>query len=138
MAEIDDTGKVWIKGKFSTEYALRVGTTVIVPGKQEDDKLTAWVSDNALWADIHRPEQNRRILRKFALDLPATTHATLFNGFTKTKHADVEVVTSADSGVEEVKLEGDDYAFHHLEKLDSQRFLEWVNSTSKWSNRGSR
>jgi hypothetical protein len=135
MTEIDDTGKVWIKGKFSPEYALRVGTKVIVPGEQEDDKLTTWVSDNALWTDIHCPEQKRRILRKFALDLAATTPATLFNGFTKTKHADVEVITSADSGVREVKLEGEEYVSHHLEKLDSQQFLEWVNINSKWGDK---
>ena len=135
MADIDDTGKVWIKGEFSTEYAVRIGTAVIVPGQQEDDKLTVWISDNTLFADLHCPEQNRRILRKFSLDLPAKTHATLFNGFTKTKHADVMVVTPNDRGVEELKLEGDDYSFHHLEKLDSQRFLEWVNFNSKWTKK---
>jgi hypothetical protein len=132
MAEIDDTGKVWIKGKYSTEYALRVGTTVIVPGKQEEDKITAWVSDNALWTDLHCPEQKRRILRKFLMNLPATTHASLFNGFTKTKHADVQVITFTDSGVEELKLDEEDYVSHQLEKLDSLGFLEWINSNSKW------
>jgi hypothetical protein len=132
MAEIDDTGKVWIKGNYSTDYALRVGTTVIVPGKEEEDKITAWVSDNALWADLHCPEQNRRILRKFLLDLPATTHATLFNGFSKTKHADIKVVTSADTGVHELSLDGENYVTHGLEKLDSLEFLEWINLHSKW------
>ena len=135
MAEIDDTGKVWIKGEFSTEYALRVGDRVIVPGKQVEDELTAWVEDNALWVDLHCPEQSRRILRKFPLDLLARTQATLFNGFTKTKHADVEVVTFADSGVEELKFEEQEYVSHHLGKLDSQRFLKWINFNSKWRNR---
>jgi hypothetical protein len=135
MAEIDDTGKVWIKGKFSTEFAVRVGDAVIVPGKQEDDKWMAWVSDNALWADLNCSEKKRRILRKFPLDLPATTPATLFNGFTKTKHADVEVITFNDDGVEELILDTDDYTEHNLSELNSQELLAWILKNGKWGER---
>ncbi len=66
------------------------------------------------------------------MNLPATTHASLFNGFTKTKHADVQVITFTDSGVVELKLDEEDYVSHQLEKLDSLGFLEWINSNSKW------
>jgi len=124
MAEIEDTGKVWFQGAFRPEYALRVKNKVFVPGMEDGDLIDCRVRDNALVVDLHDSEKDKRILRRFCLDLLAATPASLFNGFEKTPHADVQVVTSKDSGVEEHIVEGDSYRAESVAGMDSATFYE--------------
>ncbi len=122
MAQIDDTGKVWFPGKFSPEYALRVGDKVFVPGKTEDERIHCWVAGDRLCVDCNDPANERRTARRLPLSLPPTQKATLFGGFENTKHADVHVVTGRDAGVEEVVLEKEEYRGRSLDTLDSASF----------------
>ena len=50
---------------------------------------------------LHYPEKQIRVFRRFSLDLVPKSHGTLFNGFTKTKHADINAITYRDDEVEE-------------------------------------
>jgi uncharacterized lipoprotein YmbA len=126
MAKIEDTGKIWFKGKFGPEYAIRVGDKVFVPGKQEDETVDYHVAENTLWADLHNKKAGKRTGRQFSLDLPTTTPATLFNGFEKTQHADVMVVTYKDRGVKEVTAEGEVYLKDSVAGMDSEAFFQWL------------
>jgi len=126
MANIEDTGKVWFKGTFGPEYAVRVGDKVFVPGKGENDTVECRVVDNALWVDLHDKKAGKRVGRRFPLDLPTTTPATLFNGFEKTQHADVRVVTYQDEGVEEVAISGDVYHNQSIASMGPEDFSRWL------------
>jgi hypothetical protein len=124
MAEIKDTGKVWFQGAFRPEYALRVDNKVFVPGMEEGDSIDCRVVDNVLIVDLHDRKREKRTLRRFSLDLPAATPASLFNGFEKTQHADVQVVTYKDSGMEELILVGDSYRTESVANMDSETFYQ--------------
>ena len=124
MAKIEDTGKVWIPGAFGTEYAVRVDDKVFVLGKGENDTLDHRVMGNTLYVDLHDKKGQQRILRCFPLDLPPITPATLFNGFEKTKHADINVVTNKDSGVKEHIVKGDSYRRDSISGMDSETFYQ--------------
>ncbi|GJL78223.1 MAG: hypothetical protein NPINA01_12120 [Nitrospinaceae bacterium] len=124
MADIKDTGKVWFPGAFGPEYALRVEDKVFVPGKEADHSIDCRVEENFLIVDLHDQKKEKRTLRRFSLDLPATTAATLFNGFENTKHADVQVVTYKDSGVEETIVAGDSYRTDSIASMDSESFFQ--------------
>jgi hypothetical protein len=124
MAEIKDTGKVWFQGAFRPEYALRVENKVFVPGMEEGDIIDCRVMDNALVVDLHDRKREKRTLRRFSLELPATTPASLFNGFEKTQHADVPVVTYKDPGVEEHIVEGDSYRTDLIDGMPLQTFYQ--------------
>lgn len=99
MAEIKDTGKVWIKGNVSPVFAIRVDDTFFVPGKEEDQTIEYRVEENYLCVDLHDTETKMKTVRRFDLGLTPTTPASLFSGFERTKHADVMVVTFEDAGV---------------------------------------
>ena len=126
MSKIDDTGKVWFKGAFGPEYAVRVGDKVFVPGKGENDTVNCLVGDGILFVDLHNEKTGSRIGRNFSLDLPPTTPATLFNGFENTKHADVLVVTSKDEGVREVAVQGKVYREEAISVMASEIFFQWL------------
>ncbi len=133
MASIEDTGKVWFKGKFGPEYAIRVGDKVFVPGKKENDIVDCHVEDDTLWADLQDNKAGKRTGRRFPLNLPATTPATLFNGFENTKHADVMVVTHQDKGVEEFTVSGEDYRLEAISDMAPDTFLQWLKDKG-WGN----
>ena len=124
MAKIEDTGKVWFPGKFSPEYAVRVENLILVPGRGENDAIHCRVNGNGLYVDLHDAKNGRRTARRFPLDLSPSTPAALFNGFEKTKHADVLVVTAKDNGVEEHSIGGEDYLRKSIASLDSESFWE--------------
>ncbi len=124
MAKIEDTGKVWFPGKFSPEYAIRVDSTVFVPGGEKDEAIHCWVETDSLYADLHDEKSARRTLRRFALNLTPSTPAALFNGFEKTKHADVLVVTHKAAGVEEFFIEGEAYNKESIDVMDSKTFRD--------------
>jgi len=134
MANIEDTGKIWFKGAFGPEYAVRVGDKVFVPGKGENDTVDCRVVDNAFCVDLHDKKDGKRIGRRFLLDLPATTPATLFNGFDKTRHADIRVVTYKDEGVEEFAVvSGDAYRNGSIAGMEPETFFQWLTD-NHWSN----
>lgn len=126
MATIDDTGKVWFKGAFGPEYAVRVGDKVFVPGKGEKDTVTCLVGNGILFVDLHNEKTGSRVGKYFSLDLPTTTPATLFNGFENTKHADVSVVTYKDEGVREVAVQGEVYREEAISVMVSEIFFQWL------------
>lgn len=126
MAKIDDTGKVWFKGAFGPEYAIRVGDKVFVPGKEENDTVNCLVENSFLCVDLHNEKAGSRMGKYFSLNLPTTTPATLFNGFENTKHADVVVVTYKDEGVREVAVQGDVYREEEVSGMASEVFFQWL------------
>ena len=69
MPEIKDIGKVWIRGKTGTSFAVKVDETVFVPGQEEGQSIEYWLEENSLCVDLHDPDQNLRIARRFPLDL---------------------------------------------------------------------
>lgn len=126
MAEIKDIGKVWFPGAFGPEYAVRVEDQVFVPGKGERHNVDCRVIDGHLVVDLHDTKKRERTLRRFPLELAPATSATLFNGFEKTKHADVQVVTYRDSGVEETIVAGDAYGADSVDVMDFESFYKRI------------
>lgn len=131
MQKIEDTGKVWFKGTFGPEYAVRVGDKVIVPGKGENDTVDCRVVGDNLCVDLHDKKNGKRIGRYFSLGLPPTTSATLFNGFEKTKHADVRVVTYKDADVKEYIVEGEVYRKESIPAMESETFFKWLTGKKR-------
>ena len=122
MPEIKDHGKVWMRGKPGTSFAVKVDDRVFVPGQEEGQSIDYWLEGDFLCVDLHEPDRSLRIARRFPLDLEATHPATLFNGFDRTQHADVHVVTFEDKGVEEKVFRDEDYRKRNLESLSGQAF----------------
>lgn len=127
MAEIYDTGKIWIRGRIKPEYAVRVGDRVFVPGKEDSDDINCWVEGEFLCVDLHDKNRERRVARKISLNASANAPGALFSGFKKTNHADVMVVTAGEDGVEEFVVEGANYRNGNIKELNSQKFWENVS-----------
>ncbi len=126
MPEIKDSGKVWIRGKTGTSFAVKVDEKVFVPGREEGQSIDYWLEEKFLCVDLHSPDQRIRIARRFPLNLEATHPASLFNGFNKTKHADVKVITFADEGVIEKIFKGEEYAEGNIQSMRREAFWEWA------------
>lgn len=122
MAEIKDTGKVWIKGRVSTAFAIKVDDKVFVPGQEEGQSIEYWLEDHALCVDLHDAANETRIARRFPLSLEGRHPATLFNGFHQTKHCDTTVILPGDEGVRETRISGDTYRERNAGSLDSRAF----------------
>jgi hypothetical protein len=124
MPEIKDNGKVWIRGKLGTSFAIKVDEKVFVPGQEEGQSIEYWLEENFLCVDLHSSDQNIRIARRFPLDLKATHPASLFNGFNKTKHADVKVITYEDEGVAEKIFVSKEYAEGNIQSMSRDAFWQ--------------
>lgn len=124
MPEIKDNGKVWIRGQFGTVFAVKVDEQVFVPGQEDGQSIEYWLEGDFLCVDLHNPVQNIRIARLFPISLEATHPATLFNGFDKTKHADVKVVTYKDAGVAEKVFKDGAYLEGNIKKLTRDSFWQ--------------
>ena len=122
MSEIKDYGKVWLRGKPGTSFAVKVDEQVFVPGQGEGQSIEYWVEGDSLCVDLHSPDQNIRIARLFRMSLEAAHPATLFNGFNNTKHADVKVITYEDDGVSEKNFTGEAYAEGNIQNLTRDAF----------------
>ena len=109
MSAIDDDGKIWLRGSAMPEYGVRIGKRYFVTGKIDSENSNYFIHEKYLVVDLHNPEKQYRIIRRFSLDLQPTFYGTLFNGFTKTKHADTKAVTYKDEKVEQFFLNGGDY-----------------------------
>ncbi len=125
MPEIMDTGKVWIQGKVTPDYALRVEDKIFVPGKDADDEINFWVAGNFLCVDLLNRKRGKRVARKFPLKAEGTAPAALFSGFNQTKHADIMAITSHAAGVEEYIIQGEDYNNARIHELNCRGF--WKN-----------
>ena len=132
MEEIQDSGKVWCKGSNSPVHAVRVGNKIFATGKEEDQSIECWVDRDVLYVDLHEPQREIRIARKFPLDLEPTLAGTLFNGFTRTKHADVSIVSSDQESVEEIIISGEAYRTGQYNSMSSREF--WNKATGRGAN----
>lgn len=124
MSDIDDDGKIWLRGSVRPEYGVRVGELYFIIGKEDADDINCYIQDNCLLADLHNPEKQYRIIRRFILDQDPQSHGTLFNGFTNTKHGDIRAVTCRDDGVAEFLLNGEDYLNNKADEMDSCQFMQ--------------
>ena len=101
MRNIDDFGKIWLRGFIRPEFGVRIDEMYFVIGEGDSMSTNCSLYENYLFVVLHYPEKQIRVFRRFSLDLVPKSHGTLFNGFTKTKHADINAITYQDDGVEE-------------------------------------
>jgi hypothetical protein len=127
MLEIQDSGKIWCKGSARPSHAVRTGNKIFATGKEEDQTIECWVEADNLCVDLHGPEI--RIARKFPLILEPSLSGTLFNGFSKTKHADVLIVSSAQEGVETKIVSAENYRTGQYSSLSTNNF--WIKIWEK-------
>jgi len=120
MQEIQDSGKIWCKGTTGPVHAVRAGNKIFATGKEEDQSIECWVDNGILCVDLHGV--GIRLARKFPLDLEPTLSGSLFNGFTKTKHADVKIVSTKQDRVEERVVMSDTYTSGLFSTMNSQDF----------------
>jgi hypothetical protein len=124
MIEVCDSGKIWCKGSSSPIHAVRVGDKIFATGKEENQTIECWVEGNILCVDLHGGKT--RIARKLSLDIEPTLAGTLFNGFTKTKHADVSIVGPNQTGVEEKIVSGESYKAGQCENMSAVNFWNFI------------
>ena len=129
MPEIKDTGKVWMKGSVGTAYAVRVDDKVFATGQKEGQSVDLWLDNEGLCVDLHDPKLGERTARFIPLNTPATLNGTLFNGFEKTKHADVLIVSADSVEVKKKSVSGKEYQEGGLNVLDRLTFWQkiWKN-----------
>ena len=101
MRNINDSGKIWLRGSVRPGYGVRVGDNYFVVGEGDSQSAIYSVYENHLFVVLHYPEKRKRIFRRFSLSLIPKSKGTLFNGFNETKHADIKAITYQDEGVEE-------------------------------------
>ena len=101
MRNINDSGKIWLRGSVRPEYGVRVGDNYFVVGEGDSQSTIYSVYENHLFVVLYYSEKKKRIFRRFSLDLIPKSKGTLFNGFNETKHADIKAITYQDDGVEE-------------------------------------
>ena len=129
MPEIKDTGKVWMKGSVGTAYAVRIDDKVFATGQKEGQSVDLWLDNEGLCVDLHDPKLGERTARFIPLNTPATLNGTLFNGFEKTKHADVLIVSADSVEVKKKLVSGKEYQEGDLNVLDRLTFWQkiWKN-----------
>ena len=130
MPEIKDTGKVWIRGKPGTSFAVKVDDKVFVPGQEEGQSIEYWLEEDFLCVDLHNADQGIRIARRLPLCLEPTHPATLFNGFNKTKHADVKIINYEDEGVTEKIFKGEEYQKDGVQRMNCGEFWKRAGFSS--------
>ncbi len=129
MSEIKDTGKVWMKGSVGPAHAVRVDDKVFATGQKEGQSIDLWLDNKGLYIDLHDSKLGERTARWIPLNTPATLHGTLFNGFEKTKHADVLIVSADSEGVKEKSVSGKEYQEGGFNILDRLTFWQTI-----WKN----
>lgn len=109
MEECDDKGKVWLRGRVKPVLAVRLGDRILVPGYEDEEKITCKARDGILSVDVNDTSSQTRIFREFPAGVEGSAPGTLFSGFTNTKHADILAVLPDSPGVRERRFEGPDY-----------------------------
>ena len=130
MEEIKDIGKVWIKGSVGPVHAVRIDDTIFATGKNEDQNIEIWIN-KGLCLDLHNFKKGERTARFIPLYIKPTLFGTLFNGFEKTKHADVLIVASDGIQIKEISISGEQYQAGGFNNLDSKKFwmIIWENKS---------
>ena len=126
MEEIQDSGKVWCKGFAGPAHALRIENKIFATGKSEDQTIQCWVYEGVLCVDLNDPGPGIRVAKKFPLDLEPTLSGTLFNGFTRTKHADVLIVSPDQERIKEEIISGETYRIGQYDSMGSREFWDKV------------
>ena len=126
MSEIKDTGKVWMKGSVGTAHAIRVDDKVFATGQKEGQSADLWLDNEGLCIDLHDSKLGERTARFIPLNTPATLHGTLFNGFEKTKHADILIVPADSEGIKEKTVSGNEYQEGDFSVLDRLTFWQTI------------
>ena len=129
MSEIKDTGKVWMKGSVGTAHAVRVDDKVFATGQKEGQSVDLWLDNEGLCIDLHDSKIGERTARFIPLNTPATLNGTLFNGFEKTKHADVLIVPANGEEIKRKSVSGIEYQEGGFKVLDRLTFWQaiWKN-----------
>jgi hypothetical protein len=129
MSEIKDTGKVWMKGSVGTAHAVRVDDKVYATGKKEGQIVDLWLENEGLCIDLHDSKVGERTARFILLNTTATLNGTLFNGFEKTKHADVLIVSADSEEIKKKSVSGKEYQEGGFKFLDRLTFWQTI-----WKN----
>ena len=124
MRNINDSGKIWLRGSVRPEYGVRIGDNYFVVGEGDSQSTIYSVYENHLFVVLHYLEKKRRIFRRFSLDLIPKSKGTLFNGFNETRHADIKAVTYQDDGVEEHVGREKDYFLDKKGEVDPIKIIE--------------
>jgi hypothetical protein len=130
MVKIQDDGKVWLKGSVGTAHAVRVDNKIFTTGKKEDQSIDLWLENDGLCLDLHNSKLGERTARFIPLKTPTTLQGTLFNGFDKTKHADVLIVAFDHEGTKEASVSGEQYKEGNYNSLTRLTFWKTI-----WNDR---
>tara|TARA_B100001123_G_C14956647_1_gene885926 strand:+ start:371 stop:757 length:387 start_codon:yes stop_codon:yes gene_type:complete len=126
MEKIQDSGKVWCKGYKNPFHAVRAENKVFATGKEEAQAINCWIENDLLCIDLHEPDREIRTARKIPLNLEPTLDGTLFDGFNRTKHADVKIVSSHHERIKEKMISGENYKAGKFDRVDSREFWNKV------------
>ena len=122
MPEIKDSGKVWMKGSILPVNAVRIDDKIFVTGQKEGQIVELWLENDGLCLDLHDLKKGERMARFIPLNSKANLPGTLFNGFDKTKHADVLIVGCDAVGTKEKSISGIKYQEGRFKNLDHRTF----------------
>ncbi len=125
MSEIEDRGKVWLRGKVKPVLAVRFGGCIIIPELEQGDLAEAWGSAKGLCVDIHDKPKGIRIARWFSKEVKGDVPGTLFSGFDDTKHADILAVLPDNPAVLEKIFQ--DEAYREVETMAPKIFWEMAS-----------
>ena len=126
MANIEDEGKIWLKGSVKPEFGVRVGNLYFVIGNEDNKNISCLVYGKYLLVGFDNSLTQKKIFRRFSLDLKAKSVGTLFSGFKKTKHGDIKAVTHKDDGVETVIFEGKAYESENWDSIEPTKLMQFA------------
>jgi hypothetical protein len=126
MSKINDIGKVWMKGSVGTAHAVRIDDKIFATGQKEGQRIEFWVDNGGLCIDLHDTNLAERTARLIPFDTPASLPGTIFNGFEKTKHADVLIVSSDSKEIKEKTVSGKEYQEGNYSILDRLVFWQTI------------
>ena len=126
MPEIKDSGKVWMKGSVLPVNAVRIDDKIFVTGQKEGQIVELWLENDGLCLDLHDFKKGERTARFIPLNSKANLSGTLFNGFDKTKHADVLIVGCDAVGTKEKSISGIKYQEGRFKTLDHRTFWQTI------------
>ena len=61
MPDIDDDGKIWLRGASQPEKGVRVGQLFFLTGQKDSEISTCLIHENYLIVDLHDPDKKYRI-----------------------------------------------------------------------------
>ncbi len=124
MSDIQDEGKVWLRGKVKPIPAVKYVGTILIPDIEYGEIAKVWGTAQGLCVDVHIKETETRIARWFPKEIKGDSAGTLFSGFDNTKHADILAVLPGNPAVLEKEFIGDGY--RTVEEMSSEKFFEYA------------